>query len=241
VRRARPRALAVVLAAAAAVGGCSADDDGAGAAAVLAAAKVWAPSPLGFGFRVDPGAADRFVDVAARRQGATYLVEATFVREVDGQPPLRGSYTELNRPPDHLSASFGTVAGRVGDRTITCGELPDGSSGCAPGRPAPPLDQERAAELAALRGLVAEDGWYRVDAAPDRTIVGEAATCFGLRQRNQLPAPPFGRWAHLCYAADGAPLDLYVAKVASRDIRTATSLRREVTAQDVADLVDAAG
>jgi hypothetical protein len=237
--RAGALALALVVALVVTAASCGGDDDA--AAVTSGPAKVWAPSPIAFGFRADHGAADRFVDVGARRQRATYLVEATFVRTVDGQDPLEGTYKEVNRPPDHVSVGFGTVAGRVGDRTITCGELPDGSVSCAPGQPAAPLEQERAAEIEELRALVADDGWYRVDAAPDRTIAGEAATCFGLRQRNELAAPPFGRWARLCYAADGAPLDLYVAKVGSRDVRTATTIRRDVTAEDVADLVGGAG
>ncbi len=82
-----------------------------------------------------------------------------------------------------------------------------------------------------------DTGWYRVDAADGTTIAGEPATCFGLRQRNELAAPPFGRWAYLCDAADGVPLSVYVVKVGSRDVRTATAVSRSVTADDVTRLV----
>jgi hypothetical protein len=227
-------ALALVLASLAACG----DDDDAGAAT---ATKRWAPSPIGFGFRADPDAANRLLDLAAARQTATYRVDAAFERDVDGRDPLKSAYTEINRPPDHVTVSLGGATGRVGDRTITCGDLPNGGTGCAPGAPAPPIETERQAELDELRSLVDPDtGWYRVDAADGLTIAGEPATCFGLRQRNELAAPPFGRWAYLCDAADGVPLSVYVVKDGSRDVRTATAVTRSVTADDVDRLVASA-
>jgi hypothetical protein len=241
--RSRVAAAAVAGAAALALAGsvlvaCRGDDDGAAGAA---AAKRWAPSPIGFGFRTDPDAAARLLDLATERQTATYRVDAAFERDVDGKDPLRSQYTEVNRPPDHVVVSLGGATGRVGDRTVTCGDLPTGGTGCAPGATAPPIDAERAAEIDELRSLVDPDtGWYRVDAADGLTIAGEAATCFGLRQRNELAAPPFGRWAYLCDAADGVPLSVYVVKVGSRDIRTATAVSREVTADEVTQLVAAA-
>jgi hypothetical protein len=238
VRRLRPPGvLAAVVVLLAGLTACGGGDEGVGSAAV----KRWAPSPIGFGFRPDPAAAARFLDLATRRQTATYRVDASFERDVDGRDPLTSQYTEINRPPDHVAVSLGSATGRVGDRTITCGDLPDGGTGCAPGAPAAPIDAERAAEIDELRSLVdPTTGWYVVDAADGRTIAGEAATCFGLLQRNDLAAPPYGRWAYLCDAADGVPLSIYVVKVGSRDLRTATSVSRTVTADDVSALLAAA-
>jgi hypothetical protein len=232
--------LAVALGGLLALTGCD-GGDGDGGDGTATATKAWAPSPIGFGFREDPGAADRFLALTARRQTATYRVDAAFQRDVDGREPLRSEYVEVNRPPDHVVVSLGGATGRVGDRTITCGDLPGGRTGCAPSGPAAPVEQERAAELEELRALVdADSGWYRVDAADGRTIAGEPATCFGLRQRNDLAAPPLGRWALLCEAADGVPLSVYVVKDGSRDVRTATAVTRTVTADDVAALLAAA-
>ena len=237
VRHARPvvagaAVIALVLAGLTACGG-----DGGGAAR-SAATKRWAPSPIGFGFRDDPTAAERFLDLATKRQTATYRVDAAFERDVDGRDPLRSEYTEVNLPPDHVTVSLGGAAGRVGDRTITCGDLPGGGTGCAPGAPAAPIEAERAAELDELRALIdPASGSYRLEAADGRTIAGEPATCFGLLQHDDQLAPPYGRWAYLCDAADGVPLSVYVVKVASRDVRTATSVSRSVTAEEVTALL----
>jgi hypothetical protein len=238
-RRPRSRVAVAIAVSAAIVGlaGCGGDGDDVDASAT----KRWAPSPIGFGFRADADAASRFLELAAARQTTTYRVDGAFERDVDGREPLTSAYTEINRPPDHVTVSLGGVSGRIGDRTITCGDLPGGASGCAPTAPAPAVEAERAAQLDELRSLVDPDtGWYRVDAADGLTVAGEAATCFGLRQRNELAAPPFGRWAYLCDAADGVPLSVYVVKVASRDVRTATAVSRAVTADDVTALVTSA-
>lgn len=205
------------------------------------AGSTSAGSPVVAGGGPSPGEPVLRHDLVAayeRSRRATWLIVFDFTRELRDGRRLELRLAELNRPPDHLTAGFGGVNGRVGGREVVCGEV-EGETLCAPRGPAVPFEDELATELAEFRdALWPPARWYAVAAGEPRTVLGRPTRCFVLRRVVDVPAPPYGEEAEYCFGRrDGAPLYNRIERREGTDERVAVEARREVSEADVAALL----
>lgn len=172
-------------------------------------------------------AAEAFLAAWEHMLNGTWVVRAVFTRHVPGRQPLVGEIHEAQRPPDRLRRGLGTIEARVNGRRTACAQPADGPVQCRDGGPAPPYEEDVAAELALLRGYVTGAGrLYDVGA--------ENRGCFRLTLRARILAPPYGDTARLCFdAATGALRSVDVERGQARDETRAIEIRPDPTEADL--------
>jgi hypothetical protein len=213
-----PVATAVVLVAAAVLG----------AGAELAAPAL-PPAPV-------PDDSSRAVrtdllERTGRSERAVWLVRYEFERETPAGP-LRARTVNVRRPPDVLTAAFGTLRGRWKGRTVDCVDGPGGRVCASPAR----------ARLGRTAGPLAAatepgSGPYTVQAAGSVRVAGERGRCFRLVANGRPGRPVFGLEADRCLTRDGLVLRDVVRRADSRDVSTARRVRRTVSDRDFTRLL----
>lgn len=171
-------------------------------------------------------AAARFVDAWRHHRAGTWLVEGRMVRQTPGgrfETPVR----RAQRPPLRSTAGFGAAEAIAGDVAVACNPSPDdGSALCRSGATAT-YDEQVAAELRTLEGLVEGDD------AP-YAVADVGLGCFALDLRVDAAAPPYGQRATLCFdGATGALVRADVRRQGGRDLFEATAVRGEVSDADL--------
>jgi hypothetical protein len=199
-----------------------------GAGASLAAPAL-PPVPL----PADSRAAVRADLLARARRGerAVSAVRFAFERETPAGT-LRARIRSVHRPPDALTAAFGTLSGRWRGRTVDCADSPTGTV-CAPSRPA-----ARGSGVAALAAATDPDrGPYTVQAAGSARVAGVDARCFRLVANGRPGAAPFGLETTRCLTGDGIVVRDVVRRADSSERTTARRVRRRVDDRDFTRLL----
>lgn len=161
---------------------------------------------------------------------ATYQVVFRFRRRLADGRELPGITTELQRPPDHLTSSFGELTGQLAGKQVVCSQAGERVT-CDTSRPATDDAVGPLVSLAEVTSRVTRV--YVVQRAPDRSILGETARCFRLVWTGRFRAAPYGLRSEYCLAADGVPLRVAVERAGSKDVQEAQTVKRSVTDADV--------
>lgn len=186
-----------------------------------------AADPAGAG---SPDPVDAFLVAWERSLTGTWAMTAVFTRTAPGVrvEPLPARMAQ--RPPDRLSAQFGSIEGRLGGRIVGCAPGPDGALHCRDGGPAPAFDVEVDAEVDRLAKMLGRAG----SEFPLYEVADEGSGCFSLALVFDLPAPPYGTGARFCFdAATGAPVLVEVRRAEATDRRVASQLRAALTDEDL--------
>jgi hypothetical protein len=193
------------------------------------AAPALPPAPL-------PGASDagvraELLDRARRGRRAEWAVRYDFERETPAGT-LRARTESVHRPPDALTAGFGSVRGTWRGRTVDCADGPTGKV-CAPSRPSTREAGGDALAAATDPGR----GPYTVQAAGWARVAGVAARCFRLVANGRPGRTVFGLDTTRCFTRDGIVTRDAVRRADSRDVSTARRVRRAVTDRDFGRLL----
>lgn len=168
--------------------------------------------------RSDPAAVAALLAAWQRSRTATFVVRSTFERRVTGGQQLRAESLLAQRPPDRLLRQDGTVSGRLGGRRVACTQVDGDALPCADAGSAPAYDDEVAAELGALRRLVAGP-------SAEYAVTADGTGCFALRLRVWAPAPAYGTAARFCFdRATGAPTRTEVRRPEGTDVTAAVDV-----------------
>lgn len=145
---------------------------------------------------LDPGSAVAFVDAWRASLEGTYLAEGRFQRVTSAGRPLDGTTYLAQRPPDRVEVGFGSIDAVLGGRRVACAPDDEGQARCRTAD-APPFERRVDDEVGRVRGLVVEDP--DTDVVVPYRVARDAAGCFVLTLRFDLPAPPYGRRATFCF------------------------------------------
>jgi hypothetical protein len=149
-------------------------------------------------------AVDDFLTAYQRSREATFVLEQTYTRSVDGEPALTYPMRIVQRPPDdRLTVGGGNASGKLDGNVVRCASEPSGTSSCADGGPAREDGDVVAGELDGLRRLLTGDAAYSVARRDDG--------CFVLTLDYVYPAPPYGVSSTFCFDPDsGAPMEVRI-------------------------------
>jgi hypothetical protein len=198
--------------------------------AVIVALVVFLPD-LDDEWEPPPPPEPAFLAAWERSRTEELVVRSDFTRTFPDGREVVVEQRLVQRPPDdQLTIGGGTANGRIGGEIVRCSvRVGDDAPTCVEGGPAPPYDEVVAAELDELAELVDPDhGIYGLDADED------APGCFTLTLLVDLPTPPYGTAARLCFdEATGALVDVRVERDEAVDRVEAVEVRTEVTAADL--------
>lgn len=190
-----------------------------------------------------PDASGAFLDLLETGRDATARVVYSFERRREDGQRLDGEIVALHRGSLTLVSALGALSGRDGDRELFCtreeGREPSCLERAAFGEPGTEANAER--DLLEGFGAVARAGHYAVTDDGSRTVAGEAASCFAVERRSEVPVPGATRSARYCFASDGVLLSAEVERPGSVDDRTASHVARVVDEGDVTALLDEFG
>lgn len=175
-----------------------------------------------------PSAVDAFLAAYERSRTVEVVVESTFTRTFPDGRELAYEQRLVQRPPDdRLVIGAGSASGRIDGRVVRCNATPSGPPDCVQGDDARPYDEEVAAEIADLAGLVEpDDGAYAVTAGDDG--------CFDLALEVRILTPPYGVAATFCFDDESGALSvLDIERPEATDRTVADAIRTEVTAADL--------
>jgi hypothetical protein len=214
---------------------------------VLAIGVVLAPDAPPEGLfpppRGDQRARAELLALLERADRASWKIESRFSRRLVTGSSLSGDGIEINAPPDHLAASFGSLTGMYHGRPVDCAVTASGpncsraglpgslTSTTGPGRTSPGT----AARVRLATGSLAGDYVVRRRGAVE--IGGETARCYGLIAGASARSRPFGDRSDYCLARDGLPLRLVIVTTRSTDRQEATHVQRGAGDKDLRALI----
>lgn len=181
----------------------------------------------------DPQARAELLELFDRGQETTWRVGFAFRRELSDGRILEGTLVELHRPPDHLTAAFGSVNGVLRGERVACAATEDGTV-CD--RPRPAATDDGVLEGLAVLTTGAE-GAYAVTAGAPAVVAEEVARCYVLTARPGDRAVTLGDRLEYCFADDGVPLRILVDRGTSVETRRALAVDRSVTDADLDGLL----
>ncbi|MFN8034780.1 MAG: hypothetical protein U0V73_02465 [Acidimicrobiia bacterium] len=170
--------------------------------------------------------------------GKSWVIDFTFARRLTAGSSLAGRGREVNVPPDHLLASFGSLTGSYRGRTIDCAVTATGAN-CSPSsRPGATTTTAGPGVADRVRTLTGPlVGAYEVRRLPGRHIAGESARCFRLAARPAGRDRALGERTDYCLAHDGLPLLVETERTGSTDRQTARRVQRGAGVRDLDDLI----
>lgn len=184
----------------------------------------------------------QFLELAGRSRSETWREEGFLTRRFTDRrkaPTARFGLAQVQRPPDTLVLSEGTLTGQLDGKSVNCSAVKD-TKLCAPSGAAPSYEDQRVKDLTNLITISDPDvGWYHVDATHAGTrIAGETAQCFTLKLTDRKKPAIFALETEYCYARDGVPLRTTTTRAASVDVQLPTSITRKVTTNDFNALIN---
>lgn len=184
----------------------------------------------------------QFLALAARSRSATWKEEGSLTRRFTDRrkaPTARFGLTQVQRPPDTLVLSGGTLTGQLEGKSVNCSAVKD-TKLCAPSGAAPSYEDQRVKDISSLITITDPDeGWYHVAAThPGTRIVGETAQCFTLKLTDPKKLAVFALATEYCYARDGVPLRTTTTRASSVDEQLPTKVTRKVTINDFNALIN---
>lgn len=214
-------------------------------ALVLAAASCSSSADTGHSPSVSRPAVSarkQFLELAGRSRSETWKEEGLLTRRFTDRreaPTARFALAQVQRPPDTLVLSEGTLTGQLDGKSVNCSAVKD-TKLCAPSGPTPSYEDQRVKDLTNLITITDPDvGWYHVDATHAGTrIAGEMAQCFTLKLTDRKKPAIFALETEYCYARDGAPLRTTTTRAGSVDVQLPRSITRKVTTNDFNALIN---
>lgn len=184
----------------------------------------------------------QFLALDARSRSATWKEEGSLTRRFTDRrktPTARFGVTQVQRPPDTLVLSGGTLTGQLEGKSVNCSAVKD-TKLCAPSDTAPSYEDQRVKDLTNLITITDPDeGWYHVAAThPGTRIAGETAQCFTLKLTDPKKLAAFALSTEYCYARDGVPLRTTTNRASSVDVQLPTKVTRKVTINDFNALIN---
>ena len=184
----------------------------------------------------------QFLALDARSRSATWKEEGSLTRRFTDRRKKRTArfgVTQVQRPPDTLVLSGGTLTGQLEGKSVNCSAVKD-TKLCAPSGAAPSYEDQRVKDLTNLITITDPDeGWYHIAAThPGTRIVGEAAQCFTLKLTDPKKLAVFALSTEYCYARDGVPLRTTTNRAGSVDVQLPTKVTRKVTINDFNALIN---
>jgi hypothetical protein len=154
-------------------------------------------------------------------------------------PTARFALTQVQRPPDTLVLSEGTLTGQLEGKSVDCSAVKD-TKLCAPSSAAPSYEDQRVKDITNLITITDPDeGWYEVAPMhPGTRIAGETAQCFTLKLTDLKRLAVFSLSTEYCYARDGVPLRTTTTRAGSVDVQLPTKITRKVTINDFNALIN---
>ena len=143
--------------------------------------------------------AQAFVDAWSRMVQGTWSTDATFTRRVEDGRQVQFAIREVQRPPDYLRETQGSVEASIGGTRYVCAAIDGQASRCAAAGAASSGESKGRAAVEAVRAHVL---------GPRRTygVAQEAGGCFRLLA---VPAPTVPQWGHdarFCFDANSGAM-----------------------------------
>jgi hypothetical protein len=191
------------------------------------------PKPRG-----DQQARAELLGLLERADRTSWKIDVRFSRRLASGRSLSGDGTEINAPPDHLIASFGSLSGVYHGRAIDCSVTASGpncSPSSRPGSPTTTTGPSTAARVRTVTGSLIDD--YEVHRLPSAELARERARCFRLVATKSATKLAFGNRTDYCLAPDGVPLRLVTVNAGSTDRQDTTRVHRDAGQRDLAALI----
>jgi hypothetical protein len=172
-----------------------------------------------------------FLEAWRGHRDGTYVVDATFVRTTPDGGRLESAVHVAQRPPERVAVQFESVDATVDGRPLRCLEGEDDGGApqlyCAPSEQGADHDEVVAEELRVWLG-------YLVGERPLYDVASDGEGCFDLDRVRDLPYLPYGDHARFCFDEEtGAMTSSRIERVEATDVMEATSVRAEVTDDDL--------
>ncbi len=175
-----------------------------------------------------PPATAPFLAAFKRSLTGTYVVQATFTRQLDSGRMMTSNALVAQAPPDHVRREFGGISGAINGHGISCNADPNGGFTCGPGPTAELYPQKVASDMANLAS-------YFKGPIPLYRVVRTSSECFALTQVRPMFNAPYGSYAEMCFdPATGAMSKVLTKNESATDTFQAVHISASVTPSDLA-------